>query len=1096
MSIPNYVRREWVDGSAVDPALLQLNVEQLASDSAIETMLGQKIDSYGGQSQQYATGAVKRLLRRYEFLREGGWWASGLDPLNGWRAMEWGQFKPVSPRPNPHKPGQFVKYEAPPGVETRAYFFRVTWAVGLRIVQRCGDDSALLEYNDRMADAGEAPEFEDQGFWPWYLSTTLPLAITEGAKKTAALLTAGYACIGLPGVWNGFRSKDSKGNPIAAKLIADLSAINWRGRKVIVAYDQDRKRKTQRQVRKAIGAFSRLLTAEKAVVHVASWDAAIAKGADDLIVAAGVDALHTAMGGALPLPAWQTEAFRQLTYVPDRQLKLDNQIPYLGALNIPENRRLVALKAPKGAGKTYSLEEIVSAARDRQQPVLILTHRVQLGHDLCRRLGINYVSEIYSDPEGKLFGFGLCVDSLHSKSQARFDAEGWTDALVIIDEAEQVIWHLLNSETCIGKRVEILEQFKLLIENTLDKEGKGQVILADADLTDLSIQFIQKQAGWAIEPWIFSATKEGQPWEVSHFSQSNPATWFDALEFEILRKRRVLVHLSAQEIKSRWGTHNIELRLREQFPDKEILRIDAETVADPQHPAFGCMDKLNELLPKYDIVLASPVIETGVSIDVHGHFDSVWGCYGGVQTCDSVRQSLARLREPVPRFVWLAKHGLSRIGNGSPQPRQLLNSQQKMIGVNIKRLVAAGFDELDHQWNTGALETWACMAARVNAGQICYRHTILEGLRGEGHDLTEIRGESCKADLLAEEMAEIRDTAADLDRQQTCEAEQITESQAKKLKGSRSLTRTQRQQLTKHDIQESYLIDAEQVTPLIVERHQQGWHSALRRHYYLTVGREFLSQRDKDRITAIQKNGKVWAPDANRSQMGAQIALLELLGVLEWLKPNYLLSRDNEAVVNTIGRCYQHQGAIKTVLGVTIPISERDREKYEHGNPSMTPISIILKKLGLKMLCVEQSGPRDFRYRAYIIQQLNDGRAGVFDRWLAEDKKQTEMLAKSSSDPPQELSHNHSAVHSAPNNTYINSTAVHTDLNSPIEITWRNTAEAIGKWARSPFGVGKVFKCEWGKFWLKDADSGREWFAGISEIPRVWPELPPEQEVA
>jgi len=42
----------------------------------------------------------------------------------------------------------------------------------------------------------------------------------------------------------------------------------------------------------------------------------------------------------------------------------------------------------------------------------------------------------------------------------------------------------------------------------------------------------------------------------------------------------------------------------------EILRIDSESLAEPTHPAYGCMTSLNQVLGNYDVVLASPVIET------------------------------------------------------------------------------------------------------------------------------------------------------------------------------------------------------------------------------------------------------------------------------------------------------------------------------------------------------------------------------------------------------------------------------------------------------------------------------------------------------
>jgi hypothetical protein len=83
---------------------------------------------------------------------------------------------------------------------------------------------------------------------------------------------------------------------------------------------------------------------------------------------------------------------------------------YLGEFSVPPSARLVALKAPKGTGKTEWLTKQVQMALDRGTPALVLTHRVQLGQALCGRFGTPYVSEIKDSEFGKTLGYGLCVE--------------------------------------------------------------------------------------------------------------------------------------------------------------------------------------------------------------------------------------------------------------------------------------------------------------------------------------------------------------------------------------------------------------------------------------------------------------------------------------------------------------------------------------------------------------------------------------------------------------------------------------------------------------------------------------------------------------
>ena len=47
-------------------------------------------------------------------------------------------------------------------------------------------------------------------------------------------------------------------------------------------------------------------------------------------------------------------------------------------------------------------------------------------------------------------------------------------------------------------------------------------------------------------------------------------------------------------MRSRWATQNLETVITELFPYLDIIRIDAESVSDPDHPAYGCMRNFND----------------------------------------------------------------------------------------------------------------------------------------------------------------------------------------------------------------------------------------------------------------------------------------------------------------------------------------------------------------------------------------------------------------------------------------------------------------------------------------------------------------------
>ena len=115
----------------------------------------------------------------------------------------------------------------------------------------------------------------------------------------------------------------------------------------------------------------------------------------------------------------------------------------------PSDAQIIGIKSAKGTGKTQWLTEQVSFALAAGQRSLVATHRIQLAKELCHRFGIDHIEEIRSSQTGGILGYGVCIDSLHPKSQARFNPTDWEKALVILDECEQVIWHLLNSPSTL-----------------------------------------------------------------------------------------------------------------------------------------------------------------------------------------------------------------------------------------------------------------------------------------------------------------------------------------------------------------------------------------------------------------------------------------------------------------------------------------------------------------------------------------------------------------------------------------------------------------------------------------------------------------------
>ncbi|MHC5747918.1 MAG: plasmid replication protein, CyRepA1 family [Nostoc sp.] len=952
--------QEWLN-SGVDEEIIALNVRSLHGTLPYEYLL------YSPKISRRNDGRLRdRDLKKYQHIELGGWWCSGVDPLNNYALMMWGCFKPDHPRRDRQKIHKFIKYEHPYREETRAFFLLVPNRIWVKVSNRSG----IPITEEDLQHPG--------GFWHWVWQHNVPVTIVEGVKKAGALLTAGYAAIAIPGVNAGYRTPtDEYGTAIGKPfLIPDLKHFATQGRQVNICFDQDNKPETVQRVRTAISRMGRLLVNEGCSLRVIDLPLGASKGVDDFIYALGQPAFDALYNTAVALELWEIKLFTLLTYPPAIAL---NQ-RFLGQLLVPVGEKLIILKAPKGTGKTQWLSTEVAKAHDLGRRVLIITHRIQLGEALCNRFGVNYVTEVHTSETGTLLGYGVCVDSLHQESQARFNPNDWLNDVIIIDECDQVFWHLLNSGTEVQKRrVSVLKNLKQLVQNVLGS-SQGKIYLSSADVSDTDVKYVLSLAGeYRVNPFVIVNNYRHVAGNCYNYSGSNPKNLIAALDKAISKGRHHLLCCSAQKAKSKWGTQALEERFRRKYPELRILRIDSESVADPSHAAFGCIAHLNEILTQYDLVIASPSLETGVSIDIRGHFDGVWGIFQGVQPVNSVRQMLARLRETVDRHIWVREWGMSVVGNGSTSIGGLLRSQHVATQANIALLSAADNADLsyiDQNFQPESLQTWGKRGSVINVEMRRYRESVLAGLVEDGYtiiDADDVDDDESGAVIESVKAASVELYAAECEA--IADSPTISDAELKKLLDTRAKTKTERHQQRLAELSRRYEIE---VTPDLVEKDDDGWYPQLRMHYYLTLGREFLTNRDAKRAASQLELGEnsIWKPDFNKGQMLPAVLLLENLQMLQFLTPDVQLRGSDEKMLEFKALAVQHRHVIKNYLNVSIS------EKH-------TPIAIaqkLLAKIDLKLDYIGRLGSRENRECVYRFVAPDDQRDSIFGQWLNRDE--------------------------------------------------------------------------------------------------------------
>ena len=990
---PNHLT-EWRE-SSVDDQLTALNTISLEGIDPKEHLL-----SYLPDECRRNDGRVRdKWLVRYAHTDAGGWWCSGLDILTG-EDSQWGQFKADFPRSIEAKPKGFdptakgkiktIKYEAPPFTPTEAFFLKVPLYIWKRIAARY---QVALPENLIIDSTGRAI-----GFWAWVLAhPQISIIITEGAKKAGSLLTAGYCAVALPGVNNGYRQpKNESGQAVGSPyLIPQLMAHAQEEREINFCFDRDTKPQTIKNVSQAICKTGYLFQNQGCKVKVITWDYP-EKGVDDLITKRGVNCFHQCYKNRVPLAKFRLSSLLDLNEDNRLKINLDYLVDQNGSMLItpPEDANFIGVKSAKNTGKTTWLTQIVEKATYNGQRVIVLTHREQLSRTLASVFGLDYRTELISSSLQGALGYALVIDSLHPNANPPFNPNEWEGAVVILDEVEQSIWHMLDSNTCKYQRVKIIESVRQLLQTVFATGGK--VYVADADLSSIALDYIKALVGFPIKPWIVENTflpNQGKR-TATIYTGNDPSPMLAEMYGKIERGDKVLLQVSAQKMKSTWGTINLESSLKNTFPNHRLLRIDSESVADPLHPAYGCIDKINQIIPHYDIVLTSPVLETGVSIDIKGHFDSVWAIAQGVQTVDAVCQTIERLRDHVPRHLWIKTTAKgNRVGNGSVSVKKLLATSHKLARANMSLLQQADVDEFalfNPNFSQASLITWAKRACVVNMGKNDYRQEIVDKLELEGYDIewfqksNDLNG--FDSHVVSEQIKETKTNNYNHHCESVAAISAPSSEELEELNNKRAKTRDERLKERKGNLEKRYgvSVDAE-----LVKKDDKGWYSQLLLQYYLTIGNKFLPSRDSKALRKLDEHreNQGFAPDINKSLLGAKIKTLKILKIEQFFDSTKEFTNDSLSLWWQMVQKYRFD--IQTILGVGIGDENSD-----------TPIAAaqrILHKMGVKLDgCGQrrQKGERDKsgvghkRVRIYRGCNLNrDHRDAVFACWLKREQQ-------------------------------------------------------------------------------------------------------------
>jgi hypothetical protein len=823
-----------------------------------------------GHPQGQAGFLADRLIRldsRYRHLQAGGW-RSLSDALPGLPGFD--QWKPDQARPRADKPGQAIKYEAPPGFPDGGGLLLP------RVPDRCWElicERQGLPFPDAEARA--------DGFWAWAMATpALVLLICEGWKKALAAVGAGWAAVALPGVQMGRRV----GSDGSARLIPALQLLGASDRPWLIAFDVERRATTAEKVGGAAGALAKALRAaggRVAIARLPLLPGADKTGLDDLLAADGPDALAKALANTGPRPV--LPRLREPVRVAPAGARLHDAAPIPDAAAA----RVVAYQGPMGVGKTFAIGQGLAPYLAKGVPVLNLTHRVTLGQAQSEAWGLAWAPEPGSDQ--RLQGAGLCWDSCCPNSGLRIRPGEWGGVVVVLDEWAQGVEHLLfgHGTALAQRRPAVLETAAQLLATA------RQIIASDAQLSDPVLRLLEALSGERAQLTV----SEHRPMAGRRLICPQGLTAAEASKrgrgkvLELIEAGRpFFCWSSCQTAGSRNSPQNLARLHRQRRPDARLLVIDSD---NPEAAERLAADP-DGVAAEVDAIYCSPSIASGLSIDLRNRFAAVVVLGGGTVGPEHLAQAAARVRDPgCPVFVFCPKQspgGALRVGSGDTDPAALLRHLARCEAQLLAQLTAAGGWDPMARNESPWLRCWLELAALKNRQRLAYAATVAGLLEREGWAI-EAPPEPTPAAIAAaamasDQLADIARDAQEAEDQALIAAAPLTAAEARELERKRKRTPAERAQLARHALAHRWGLGAADPTPALIEADRDELSSRARMGWILRSieGRQLAARHDARRSQQLAPDGQAWGPDLVRELLGHRIAAADALGLPGWLE--------------------------------------------------------------------------------------------------------------------------------------------------------------------------------------------------------------------
>ncbi|WP_407884221.1 plasmid replication protein, CyRepA1 family [Scytonema sp. NUACC26] len=855
----------------------------------------------------------------------------------------------------------------------------------------------------KIADNVGVAKPENVYFWDWVLENpSVPVAIVEGDKKAASLMTNGL--IPTIAVTGHTVCISKETNEVI------FSTFVRGNREIILCLDNDEKLSAKQSVNLTIKKIIKAIKDKcqlQIVNHIYSE-----KGIDDIWLVHGQDGVRKTLHSKVKPNQWIDTSIIGLGYDADITLS-QRYLPTLvlpkmesnteDKIVLPENESVIVVKAPKGSGKTQSLTELIAYSKAHKMPSLVVTHRKELSRGNAKRWNITYIDDLEKNV-GEVNNVALVIDSL-----PKINVNKYKGGLVIIDEFVQVLEHFNFGDTCKYKRPEILHTLHQLITTVIESGGK--VILLDADADKKSIDYV---CGLAQIPKAFIIENQycqnSYKCLLSHgylttIGKRQRQTPIDVIALALSyakQDKKLFICVTAQKEESNWSSTNLESLLH-QYGITSVIRIDSHTIQTPNHPAFRATSNINNICNSYQVVIATPSLGTGVSIENKASFDYVFGVFTGVGSPDAARQFLMRVRDTnAQRIVYCAEESIQ-------EDYLHLGSSTKTISQRQNELLTFAKDYLIEFDKTTLIEYSDIKANQttqfyfnstveyINSTKYNYREFFKFGLKSEKvfleetEDLTALLGD-INLNSLYNDLVNIKTENTKIKTENIVNAKLLTDEQLTQTKKADGLTDNDRCNVEHTVISNRYC--GYPVTEELLELDKK--YEQIRLHYLITDGYEPFKQ-----INALRGNneisfckGEVIEHDfIDNQKLNIQVEFLRQLDVHElvdnttkeyFVNPDDAYFGDDTETKDILENLNFNHDEFKLVFNQRC-------EKLE--NTDIQILTRVLKVLDIKM-SYKQPQIGDKRIRKYRVSKPNDIRYEIFQLWKTRDTEKAALWDK------------------------------------------------------------------------------------------------------